>query len=403
MNKAVYVLGCLILSVNAWDLKIFESVVNNTTTPVLAVFWMAAGWLFFGNARKNGGLNMLRYNRYFYWLSLGFALSFVTAYVFWSQDIVTSFIVNRRLIFFLFIPVFFRIQPTERDIIKALDYFTVMYMIVWLWQAVSPAPITTSREIAIEAGRASFSMDKNDFGYLMPGYTLLLIPLYYRVQKFTENVSLRNFLPVMLMTGILFLLQNRGTLFFAVIVLVYAIFRIQSRYRYIFIIILGLLIIGAYLSTEKYWASFVDETSAQLSDPEYNRWKSLYYFIFQYSPHWLCYLMGNGYLSSHLDSGQFLMALMNSGFYQADLGIIGFWSMYGVIPILVIYAVVFKLLFYLPAPFYLKALSAHVLLVPICWGFSYYDMFLLILMSYLMGYYSEVFKPRPALKYSAVR
>jgi hypothetical protein len=268
---------------------------------------------------------------------------------------------------------------------------------------VSPAPITTSREIAIEAGRASFSMDKNDFGYLMPGYTLLLIPLYYRVQKFTENVSLRNFLPVMLMTGILFLLQNRGTLFFAVIVLVYAIFRIQSRYRYIFIIILGLLIIGAYLSTEKYWASFVDETSAQLSDPEYNRWKSLYYFIFQYSPHWLCYLMGNGYLSSHLDSGQFLMALMNSGFYQADLGIIGFWSMYGVIPILVIYAVVFKLLFYLPAPFYLKALSAHVLLVPICWGFSYYDMFLLILMSYLMGYYSEVFKPRPALKYSAVR
>ena len=310
-------------------------------------------------------------------------------------------IVNRRLIFYLFIPVLFHIQPSERDIIKSLSYFTVLYMSVWLYQVVTPYPVTTSMEVAIEAGRGTFDRGSTDFGYLMPGYTLLLIPLYYRIQKLIEDVSLRTIFPVIIMTGILFLLQNRGTLFFAIIVLLFAFFRIRTKYRYFFIIFFIAVAAGAYIVTEKYWISFFNETSQQLSDPEYNRWKSLYYFLFHYSPHWLCYLFGNGYLSSRIDSGQFLIVLMNAGFYQADLGIIGFWSMYGMIPVLVIYAIVFRLLFFIAAPFYMKALAAHVLVVPICWGFSYYDMLLLVLMSYLAGYYSETLKaPELKLQYS---
>ncbi|HEX2968415.1 MAG TPA: hypothetical protein VHO46_04860 [Bacteroidales bacterium] len=393
MNRTFYILVALVLSVNAWDLKVLDSILNDATAPAFGLVWMLTGWIYFGNMKnREGGMNLVRYNRYFYWLALGFALSFITAYLFWYQDLTTSLIVNRRLFFFLFIPVFLRIQPSESEIIKALSFYTVFYMLVWIWQAITPYPVTTSMEIAIDAGRGTFGLTENDFGYLMPGYSLLLIPLYYRIQKFTEDISIRTFIPVIIMTGFLFLLQNRGTLFFAVIVFGFSILRIRSRYRYFFIIVLGLLVTGAYFTTEKYWTSFISETSEQLADPDYNRWKSLYYFLFNYSPHWLCNVLGNGYLSSRNESGQFLIALMNYGFFQADLGIIGFWSMYGIIPLIVIYTIIIRLLVYASAPFYIKALAAHVLLIPICWGFSYYDMLLFVIMSYMTGYYSEIVK-----------
>lgn len=392
MSKTIFITVALVLSVNGWDLKILSSVINGNTAPVFAVLWMLAGYLRFikpdGRTREFHPGN---FSKYFYWLILGFSLSFVTAYLFWEQDLLTSLIVNRRLVFFLFMPMFFYIQPSEKEIIKSLGYYTLFYMTVWIAQALSPYPITTSIETAIEAGRATFELDTTDFGHLLPGYAFMLVLLYYLIQKFIENVNLRTFLPAILMLGIFFLLQNRGTLFYAIIVFAFSFFLIQTKYKYFFIFLLGALMLGAYIITEEYWSFFVTETAEQIADPDYNRWKALYFFIFHYSPHWLCYVFGNGYLSAKIDSGQFIIAMMSNGFYQADLGIIGFWSMYGAIPVLVIYSIVFRILYNASSPFYLKALASHVLFVPIAWGFSYYDMLLLVIMVYLAGHYSYAY------------
>jgi hypothetical protein len=405
MSKTIFIIVALTLSVNAWDLKILSPVINGNTTPVFAFIWLLAGYIWF--IPENGYYRELQrknLNKHFFWLVIGFTLSFFTAWFFWGQDLITSVIVNRRLVFFLFIPLFFYIQPAEREIIKSLEFYTICYMCVWLAQAISPNPVTTYIETAVDAGRGVFALDETDFGYLIQGYAFMLILLYYKIQKFIEDVSFRAFIPVIMMMGIFFLLQNRGALFFAVVVFGFSFFMIKTKYKYFFILLLGALMVGAYIVTARYWSSFIAETTSQLEDPTYNRWKALNFFIFQYPPHWLCYIFGNGYLSARIDSGQYLMTMMSEGFYQADLGIIGFWSMYGVIPVLVIYSIVFRILFNGGSPFYLKAIAFHILFVPIAWGFSYYDMLLLVTLNYLSEYYSPAYKKsRLQLKYNYLK
>jgi len=77
------------------------------------------------------------------------------------------------------------------------------------------------------------------------------------------------------------------------------------------------------------------------------------------------------------------------GIYQSDLGIIGFWSMYGIIPLIAIYLLVFKVLLGKGIPFYLKAFAAHILVVPISWNFANTEIFIIILMIYLYAYNKE--------------
>lgn len=388
--KIWYLLIALILALNCWDLIIVAPIINNQTNSVFAVGWAIIGFFWFRN--RPGYLricNFKKHLKYFYWLIAGFSLSIIPAYIFWNQDFITSFIVNRRLIWYIFLPMILYVQPTQKEIIRVLVYYTFVYMVVWTIQAVTPFPLMTPFERTFELG-GSFELDQTDFGYLLPGYSIMLLLLYFKTQQFIENANLKTFLPALAMLAIFFILQNRGTLFFAVIVFGYALFRLQSKYKIILFLFFGILVLITYVITSDFWLAQVHETTDEISNPDYNRWKAYYYFVFEYSPNWICNLLGNGFLSIKESGGLLLNDMKMSGFYQSDIGILGFWSKYGVLPVIVCYTLVLKILINKHFPFYLKALSAHILLVPIVWAFDTSDIFIIIILCYLYAYYVEL-------------
>jgi hypothetical protein len=390
MRKSIYLFITLILGVDCWNLIILDPVLNNRTNPVYAVAWALLGFYWFrsrpGNFKK---YNYNKYRKYFYWLTTGFLLSIFPAYIFWNQDFITSLVVNRHLIWYIFLPLILYIQPSEKEIMTALFYYTVTYMAVWIIQAITPNPLTTSLVNKIELGITTFELEKSEFGYLLPGYSIMLILLYFKTQQFTENVKLKTFIPAAGMLAIFFILQNRGTLFFAVIVFGYSIFKLRTRYKPILFLFYGLIVILVYLATTPYWNALIQETTGQLNNQDYARWKSFYYYVFEYSPHWSCNIFGNGFLSTKVESGRLLQQKAVTGYYQSDIGIIGLWSMYGILPLIVIYTVISKILFRKLYPFYLKAMAAHILFVPIAWSFDLNGSLIFIIIFYLFAFFTE--------------
>ena len=85
-----------------------------------------------------------------------------------------------------------------------------------------------------------------------------------------------------------------------------------------------------------------EETMGQLSDPDYNRVKSFNYFVSGVNG-WASYLWGNGFISGHVSS--VVEQLQMEGIFHSDLGLMGFWHQFGIIPALTVLVYVFRGLF----------------------------------------------------------
>ena len=390
MPKSVYLSITMLLSVSLWDLIVLTPVFNPVTMPVFIAAWALLGLLLYRKQPEPFSLfNYTRFRKYYLWFFAGITLSVIPAYLSWNQDIFISIIVNRALIIYAFIPLLMYIKPNDREIIRALIYYTVVYMVVWLIQALLvPIPLTVPFLNWMSMG-APFEIDPTDFGKLLPGYTLITVLFYLQLQQFRNESTFKKLIPVLLVFGVLFLLQNRGTLFFATAVFMYVLLKLKSNYKPY--LMLFFAAVGALLMVYTYdsWIALLTETTGQATDSDYNRWKALNFFLFDYSPDWLNYILGNGRLSFQTEAGVDTFLLSMDGYDQSDIGIIGFWSIYGLISVAVICILIFKVIRNSYFPFYLKALAFHMLLVPIAWNFVAADAMVLILFFYLYAYYSE--------------
>ena len=404
MKKTLYILVVLLLGINFWGLIILERVFNNVTNTIFAMIWAFLGFFWFRNSQKNQkSIAFIKYNKYFFWLVVGFGLSVFSANMFWNQGWATGIIVNRGLIWYIFLPVLLYIQPTGEELMKAVFYYFLAYALVWIVQAITPFPIYSGLASSIEIGRGKFELADTDFGQLLPGYPVILFLLYYRLQKMIEKPDIRNMFFAFILMIFFFLLQNRGALFFAVIVFGYALLKVRSPYKSILVPLFLLLVAIAYFYSAEYWNAQIKETIEQLNDPYTPRLRSFNLFLFNYAPHWICNIIGNGLLSANVPAGKFIQDLMDQGYYQYDNGMVGFWSQYGIIPLLVLYTVIFKILLRKSIPFYLKAIAAHILFIPIAWNFGSADIFIFVALIYLYAYYLELQKSPEVTKFIQYR
>ena len=85
--------------------------------------------------------------------------------------------------------------------------------------------------------------------------------------------------------------------------------------------------------TASQWGLLYDETITQLSDPDYNRIKSMNY-VFAHRDGFIRYILGDGFISGNVNP--ILQRLAEEGIYHSDVGLFGTWHQYGLIPVLTI-------------------------------------------------------------------
>jgi hypothetical protein len=298
---------------------------------------------------------------------LGILVSTFYCYLNRDQSILLTLIAQRSVYWLAFYFVLIYIQPSQDEIFSALKYFTLIFIFIWLYQYL----IFPNSIIKMDEERLIRYSENEGDGIMIPGRILVLLFYYWVLSNLIEKVSVKNLTWVVALITVFVLMQNRGTLFPIILITLIGAFNIRGRYKTLtrvlgFIIILISALVGFNIIRD-----LILETSEQFNNSDYARWISFFYWITEFPKNIAEYILGSGYDNLQSTYGLAIYNLkVYQGIYRSDLGIIGFWSMFGLISTIPIYLLIYRILRYWKKhPLFLIFIILHLLIMPISFAF----------------------------------
>lgn len=288
----------------------------------------------------------------FYFIFGGILLSMIPAYLFYGQSFVQSLLTYRVQYLWIFVPLLYRMVPSEEEIAKAMFNTTLLMWGVFLLRLYDPQLIVMDEE-TIER------MEESKRTLYITGFTLAAIPFYYYLNEIKKGFNIKYLIPIFICFGYLFVMQNRSILFPVCLFAGITFLKIRSRYSFLIILFMGVSAAIFLMNTYEIWSMLLESGTKEINDKDYNRNLAIVYFLTS-NEHPLNYILGNGFISDNVS--HIMSNLMKKGIYNSDVGFLGYWHQFGIIPIitffwLTIYALVKKRI-----PYYLKLWSAQILI-----------------------------------------
>ena len=319
----IYLLGLMILMVAGWGLKPLGYL------PPDVYLVLTLGYLLFSYV-----LFPERKFTYFskrlipFWLVvIGILLSFIPAWIFHNQSILQSLVTYRAQLLWLVVPILLRLRPSLREVNRSCLIFTAALLVLTILHSLMPSLFVIS-----ETEMEKVMMQDETGTYLLQGFTIPVIPMAIALQKLGQRYQARDLLIVAFCFVVLFVQENRTSLFASAFMIGLMFVYSKYKYKYVVMVAMGVLAGIFVWSTITTWMALIEETIIQVGDADYNRNKALLYFLSPLAnPSWATYIFGNGFLSAH--SSQLMATMMAEGVYNSDVGFVGFWNQFGLLPI----------------------------------------------------------------------
>lgn len=380
MSKKIYLILFIILCFNGWGIRLVPYL-SSTTWLIVQVLYLAFGYVHWSRTERN---QFSKENLgAFVCIVLGIVLSMIPAWLYYEQGFRISIIAYRRQILWLTIPVLLRIAPSADDIVGAIKVVVLLIWGVFLMRMLTPGLLYVNADVLEEYQETGY------YGYII-GFTLAVIPLYYSVERVLSNGldSKKDIFWIVVCFALLFVMRNRSLLFASSVVILISILRMPSRNKPI-IIFLAVLVVGLFLSaTYDIWMALLSRTQMDLSDEDYNRNVAYTYFLTEANQHFLQYFLGHGYISSHVSSLVENLQLM--GIYNSDVGFVGFWNEYGILPIIAFIYMSLRAMFDKAVPSYVGMIGLTILLcAPTISYFGHISHALMFMIMYILVCYYQ--------------
>lgn len=304
-----------------------------------------------------------------------------------------TLISQRGIYSFIFLPAIFFVQPTERDIVKALKWISIGTAIVWILVHFKTDLVKLDKQtlerLEIENKELSSKLE-----FYVNGIYFVVLYVYYKMYEYVKRFSWGAFIEASIFLVFIILYQNRSMILGVVPIFLYSMYKFKSNHKTSIIIVSSIIIAIGITYTTEMWTILIKNTQSNLGESDYNRWKALYYYFNEYSSNWFCYIFGNGYPSGGKSPlGNLLWANFEKGIYAADLGMIGMWVDFGIIPLIAMYSVIISILRHKFFPLYLKFICLHIIFVPTIFHFwSNPGVSFFVIIIYLNAYYLEQYK-----------
>ena len=312
------------------------------------------------------------------WILGGVFLSMIPAYFFYGQPVLTSLVAYRVQYFWVTIPLLLYIRPTWEDLIKSLTAFSVLFFLSALLRT-----YVSSDWFYYSDSFAEYAERHPDDVMCSAGYQLVLVPFYYYCGKVRESFSLKDTVIVVLFLAFFLIIQNRSVLFIAALIAALSLITGGGPFRFLFLVFfLGVLL----YQTMDIWSALFEETTNQVNDADYARFRSVQYFLNESKGSLTRTILGNGLLSAHVSTRN--MDLSEMGVYNSDVGLIGYWNLFGIIPVIAIILNLVKAVLSKRIPLFVRALALHILLCSVT--ISHFGSYALILW-YAFFYYLYVY------------
>ena len=378
---------------NFWSLAIVLKFLSPDILLFLSWVWTLSGIYMFNTSLRKKTLNNLEYYKTFYFVLLGVFFSMFSAFAYGGQSIITSLIAQRNIYSFMLLPVMLFVQPTEEDIIKALKWISIGTVIVWVLVHFDTNLIKLDKSSVEQVELQKQDLSKKLEFYVNGSYFVVLY-CYVKMNEYIKSFSWKTFIEASLYLVFIILYQNRSLILGVIPIYAYSLFKFKSNDKVYIVIVLSILLTFAILISTDLWMSLFNKTKSNLNETDYNRWKSLTYYFHEYSPSYFCYVFGNGFPSGgNSPIGNLMWSNFTKGIFASDLGMIGMWVDYGLIPLFAIYSIIVRVIKHVYFPLYLKFICLHILFVPTIfhfWANPGITFFVIII--YFHAYYSEIYK-----------
>lgn len=376
-----YLLTLFLLFVNFWGLRPFAE------DPGTINLFLILAMLFYGYGKygKNKGCIRVKGKyKYLVWIIVGILVSTIPTMMYYNQDILTSLMLYRNQILLLTIPVFFKMAPSLEDLSKALFLFAILMFIANLLIISDPNLFSISEERLMR-----YEADPEEFKLrAIQGVSLLVVPLYYYLQKLRDGFDTRVFVRIIFILVVIFISENRSSLFPATILTLYSLTKIKSKYKFFIILVIAAIVVAVFVQTMEVWSNLMLETQENIEDEDANRNKALMFFTVIGQPSWITYLFGNGIISIH--TSNYTKILMENGIFYSDVGFIGYWYNFGLIPIIAILTIFINALKSKRQTYNVKLMVVHMLICSLTTSYFFTQWHLLLFMLFYYLYFRNI-------------
>jgi len=266
-------------------------------------------------------------------------LSMFGAKYFHMQGFKITLISQRYMYFFLFYFFLHYIKIQPRELIQLIIIFSLIYAFIYLLQTILyPTPITTS----------DMFLSRGTVRIFIPGSAYLILAYLFVYIRFLNTLEIKYIFFCLLAISIFILLGTRQVI--AVMALLTIIATFKSKYASSKAIGIALIVISAipaYFLFKDIFLAMIEVSEKQAGNIEQNiRVKAALFFLFEFFPNKLSYIIGNGVPSAHSIYGIRINEYKDFfGFFQSDIGLIGEFSKFGLLFAIAELIILFRILF----------------------------------------------------------
>ena len=330
------ILLIILMSCAFFDIRMFQPLFRNDNAIITYMLMLA--YFFIRNMGFSFRVGISQKMRPLWWLLAGVLLSFIPAYLFYGQHLYYSVVAYRHFLGYFAFFALLSVQPRREELKMALYAFTVIYFICTLYVS-----FVNPKFIVFEAKEGLEFIEEGDFVHMLRGIQFLPLAYIFALDDLRkEKIGFKNSLMAVFVFLVIFMIQNRSILFSCIVLTIFAALANKSARRRLItgsfmLVLLALAVFFMFQYIDKLFT----ETIEQLSDQDYNRVKAFVYFTSGENG-FLSILLGNGFISGKVNP--IMENLRLDGIYHSDLGLIGFWHQFGLIPVLTILVVCFRAL-----------------------------------------------------------
>jgi hypothetical protein len=271
---------------------------------------------------------------------LAVVISMFAAYYFHKQKFIITAVTQRFIYFFIGYAFLHVLKPKPEELIRMIVYFGVIYIVFYFLQTFLYPTLLFRTRIASE--RETLRIFINGSAYLFLAYIICLA-------LFLQTFHYRFFILCMFALIIFVLLGTRQVIAPAAIVSILMILLSRKiKTKFVTIILLLLMAIPIYYLFKDIFISMFEVSQKQVSNYSQDvRYRAAIFYLFEFFPNKLAYLIGNGVPSANSPYGLKVNSFQSVlGYYQADIGIIGDYAKFGILVVIAEISMFVRVMFF---------------------------------------------------------
>lgn len=310
----------------------------------------------------------------------------------YGQPYLNTIISQRFNYAILFALVLLAVKPQQEELLYIMKTGARISVVLFVIGLFFPGFLMDSETLS-ETVLSRYEHDSTDVGAGCPGFGLMVMYFYFCCGKLTQNPRRSDIIEMMVILAVIIAVQNRSTLIGVLPAFCWCILCTRSNNRMFIYSVIGIMILVAIPFISIIYNSLMEETQMQLDDENYNRWQALSFYLVEMKTNMWHYLIGNGVWTSFGEYNKIMVSAQDfRGCYISDIGILGAYFYYGIIPLYVIYKYCFTAFRSSGVPLALKFYALWVVIVPTIQPYLMLTIggnALIALFFYLVTYYSQ--------------